>query len=58
VASIHIPSGQPGEVRDAHGGRPARIADYPGAIGAAEAVFEVGSGSHEFTGPALPSSDS
>jgi alpha-L-rhamnosidase len=58
VASIHIPSGQPGEVRDAHGGRPARIADYPGAIGAAEAVFEVGSGSHEFTGPALPSGDS
>jgi alpha-L-rhamnosidase len=52
-ASVRVPSDHPGEVRDAHGGGPARFADYPGATGAAEAVFEAGSGSHEFTGPAL-----
>ena len=30
----------------------AGVADFPGAAGVREAVFEVGSGSHEFTGPA------
>jgi hypothetical protein len=29
------------------------VAGYPGAPGAREAVFAAGSGSHEFTGPAL-----
>jgi hypothetical protein len=28
------------------------IASFPGVAGAEEAVFEVGSGRHEFTGPA------
>ena len=31
--------------------RPAGVADYPGLRGAREAVFEVGSGAHEFSGP-------
>ena len=39
-------------VRDAAGRGPAGIASFPGAAGAQEAVFEVGSGTHEFTGPA------
>ena len=29
------------------------MADYPGAIGEKEAVFEVGSGRHSFSGPEL-----
>jgi alpha-L-rhamnosidase len=52
TASVHVPSAAAGEVRDGGGGRPALIAGFPGAAGVQEAVFEVGSGSHEFTGPA------
>jgi alpha-L-rhamnosidase len=53
TASVHVPSDDPAAVRHANGGRPARIAGYPGVTGAAEAVFEVTSGAHEFSGPAL-----
>jgi hypothetical protein len=35
---------------------PVSMAGYPGAPGATEAVFAVGSGSHEFAGPALSAS--
>jgi len=53
TASVRVPSRDPAGVHDAHGGGPARIADYPGLSGAAEAVFEVSSGRHEFRGAAL-----
>jgi alpha-L-rhamnosidase len=52
TASVRVPSGAPGEVRDAVGGPPAAIAEFPGAAGVGEAVFEIGSGAHEFSGPA------
>jgi alpha-L-rhamnosidase len=52
TASVRVPSADPAGVRDAHGGQPAGIADFPGAPGAREAVFEVGSGMHEFSGAA------
>jgi hypothetical protein len=32
---------------------PMSVGGYPGAIGQKEAVFEVGSGSYSFSGPAL-----
>jgi alpha-L-rhamnosidase len=51
TASVRVPSSAAGEVRDASGRPPAAVADYPGALGVREAVFEVGSGAHEFTGP-------
>ena len=38
------------------GAGPMSVAGYPGAPGATEAVFAVGSGSHEFAGPALSAS--
>ena len=53
TASVRIPSADPGRVRRDDGLRPTAIADYPGALGRPEAVFEVGSGWHGFTGPAL-----
>jgi hypothetical protein len=52
VASVRIPSADGFRVRDATGRGPAEVASFPGAAGAQEAVFEVGSGRHEFTGPA------
>ena len=51
-ASVRVPSGQAGEVRDAAGRPPAGVAEFPGAPGVMEAVFEVGPGRHEFSGPA------
>ena len=51
-ACIRVPSADAAAVRDGAGERPAGIAEYPGLPGAQEAVFEVGSGTHEFTGPA------
>jgi hypothetical protein len=39
-------------VRDADGRSPDGTADFTGAAGTREAVFEVGSGAHRFTGPA------
>jgi alpha-L-rhamnosidase len=52
-ASVRVPSARPLEVRDAGGAAPASVADFPGAIGQMEAVFEVGSGSYSFSGPGL-----
>jgi hypothetical protein len=40
------------EVRDGTGAAPAAVASFPGAPDTGEAVFEVGSGAHIFTGPA------
>jgi alpha-L-rhamnosidase len=51
-ASVRVPSRAAGDVRDAAGRPPAAIADFPGAPGVSEAVFEIGSGRHEFSGPA------
>jgi alpha-L-rhamnosidase len=53
TASVRVPSAQPGAARDSSGRPPAAIAPFPGSDGAQEAVFEVGSGTHEFRGPAL-----
>jgi alpha-L-rhamnosidase len=53
TASVRVPSADPALVRDAAGGGPAAAAAYPGLAGAGEAVFEVGPGRHEFSGPAL-----
>jgi alpha-L-rhamnosidase len=53
TASVRIPSRAPAEVRDGTGAAPAAVAPFPGAPGTGEAVFEVGSGQHEFSGPAL-----
>jgi alpha-L-rhamnosidase len=53
TASVRIPSDDPAEVRDADGNPPALIAGFPEAHDAEEAVFHVGSGSHEFSGPPL-----
>jgi alpha-L-rhamnosidase len=50
-ACIRVPSSDPEAVRDRTGERPAGIAEYPGRPGVREAVFEVGSGAHEFAGP-------
>ncbi|HEX6518794.1 MAG TPA: family 78 glycoside hydrolase catalytic domain [Streptosporangiaceae bacterium] len=65
TASVFVPSGQAGEVRDLSGCAPASVAGFPGGAPASqgalpggadvqEAVFHVGPGAHEFTGPAIP----
>ena len=54
TASVRIPSGNPAQVRDAAGNAPQALAGFPGACGVQEAVFDVGSGVHEFSGPAIP----
>jgi alpha-L-rhamnosidase len=51
LASVRVPSADPARVRDASGGEPAATGDYPGLLGVGEAVFEVGPGRHEFSGP-------
>jgi alpha-L-rhamnosidase len=51
-ASVRVPSVDAGAVRDSAGRPPADVAAFPGTPGAQEAVFEVGSGAHEFHGPA------
>jgi len=51
VASVHVPSADPAGVRDAAGGHPAAVAEHPGLAGAGAAVFAVGPGRHEFSGP-------
>jgi alpha-L-rhamnosidase len=53
LASVHVPSAEAGLVRDASGAGPASVAEYPGLRDASEAVFEVGPGRHEFSGPDL-----
>jgi alpha-L-rhamnosidase len=55
TASVRLPSADPEQVRDGDGAGPAAIAPFPGApvaAGVREAVFEIGSGRHEFRGPA------
>jgi alpha-L-rhamnosidase len=52
TASVRVPSGAPSAVRRDGVAEPSAIAPYPGALGRQEAVFEVGSGVHEFAGPA------
>jgi alpha-L-rhamnosidase len=51
--SVHVASARPLEVVDGNGVGPVAVADYPGAVGQKEAVFEVGSGSYSFSGPEL-----
>jgi hypothetical protein len=53
TASVHVPSAEAADVRDATGNPPASVDGFPGAAGVEEAVFSVGPGSHEFTGPAI-----
>ncbi|HSZ38348.1 MAG TPA: family 78 glycoside hydrolase catalytic domain [Trebonia sp.] len=53
-ASVRVPSAEPERVRDGDGSPPDRVAAYPGAVDALEAVFETGPGAREFRGPALP----
>ncbi len=53
TATVRIPSSHAAGVRDAAGNPPATLARFPGATAAQEAVFDVGSGTHEFSGPAL-----
>jgi Bacterial alpha-L-rhamnosidase 6 hairpin glycosidase domain/Bacterial alpha-L-rhamnosidase C-terminal domain len=53
TASVRIPSDDPGAVRDGAGNPPASLAGFPGARDAREAVFQIGSGAHEFSGPAM-----
>jgi alpha-L-rhamnosidase len=53
TASVRIPSADAAGVRDGAGNPPAAAGPFPGTTGVREAVFQVGSGSHEFTGPAL-----
>jgi alpha-L-rhamnosidase len=56
AASVRVPSARPEEVMGPDCAGPVAIADYPGAIGQKEAVFEVGSGHFSFSGPGLPPS--
>jgi hypothetical protein len=53
LASVRVPSADPARVRDAAGGQPAAVGDYLGLLGVGEAVFQVGPGRHEFSGPDL-----
>jgi len=56
TASVSVPSGNAAEVRDAAGNAPALVASFPGEPGVQEAVFHVGAGVHEFSGPAMTAS--
>jgi len=51
TASVRVPSANAAEVRDTEGRGPVEVAGFPGAQGVREAVFQVGSGVHEFSGP-------
>jgi hypothetical protein len=56
TASVHVPSAGAALVRDASGGQPTATDEYPGLLGVGEAVFEVGPGRHEFSGPDVQAS--
>ena len=56
TASVCVPSAHPAEVRDDAGNPPASVGNFPGAKGVREAIFHVGSGSHEFAGLAMSGS--
>ena len=58
TASVHIPSAHAAEVRDGAGKPPASVANFPGAEGLHEAIFNVGSGGHQFDGPSMSDSGS
>ena len=51
TATVCVPSSDAARVRDASGRGPSSLADFPGARGLREAVFHIGSGAHEFSGP-------
>jgi alpha-L-rhamnosidase len=53
TASVRVPSARAADVRDTAGNPPESVGSFPGAAGTEEAVFSVGSGIHEFTGPAM-----
>ena len=53
AATVSVPSGDAAAVRSGNGEPPASVRDFPGAPGVPESVFYVGSGTHEFTGPAM-----
>ena len=57
TASVRVPSSDARAVRDGQGRSPSATAAFPGASGLREAVFEVGSGVHEFSGPAPDAED-
>jgi len=56
TASVRIPSAEAARVRDGAGNPPASVGAFPGAQGVLEAIFQVGSGNHEFSGPAMAGS--
>src|SRR5207302_5137244 len=56
TASVRIPSDDAAKVRDTDGNPPLSAGGFPGARDAQEAIFHVGSGTHEFTGPAMTGS--
>ena len=51
--SVHIASGDAAAVRASGGRGPDRLGPFPGTAGLLEAVFDVGSGVHEFVGPTV-----
>jgi alpha-L-rhamnosidase len=53
TATVRIPSSRPAEVRDAAGNPSTALAHFPGAPDVWEATFQVGSGTHEFSGAAF-----
>jgi len=53
AAVVRIPSSHPAQVRDNAGNPPASLARFPDAHNAGEATYQIGSGVHEFTGPAI-----
>jgi alpha-L-rhamnosidase len=56
TATVHIASSHPAEVRDNAGNRAASLGGFPGTRDVGEAIFRIGSGAHEFTGPAMDES--
>ena len=56
TASVRIPSDDAAKVRDTDGNPPLSAGGFPGDRDAQEAIFHVGSGTHEFTGPAMTGS--
>jgi alpha-L-rhamnosidase len=53
TASVRVPSDRAAEVRDASWNGPESLAAFPGSPHMQEAVFRVGPGIHEFSGPAI-----
>ena len=51
AGTARVPSADARQVRDGHGRGPVAIASFPCAAGVDEAVFEVGPGRLQFTGP-------